>query len=299
VLAGFTGGNISIAFSAIADISDANEKAKNFGLIGMAFGFGFIIGPFIGGKLSDPSIISWFNFATPFWFAALLSLMNILLVIKLFKETSKTSVHTKLSLLTGFRNIGKAFSMPNLRTIFVVIFLITFGFNFFTQFFQVYLIEKFSFTQSQIGDVFAYIGLWIAIAQGVVVRPVSARFKPEAILAFSILALSVILIVLLIPTDPFYIYLILPLMAIVNGLTFPTYTAIVSNLSGRESQGEIMGINQSIQSLGMAIPPIIAGLIAAIDIGLTLVVAGAITFIAWLVFVLFFGKTKKEVFHEV
>jgi len=298
-LAGFTGGNISIAFSAIADISDAKSKAKNFGFIGMAFGFGFIIGPFIGGKLADPSLVSWFDFATPFWFAAILSLLNIFLVMKLFKETSTTRVNSKLSLMTGFKNIEKAFHLPDLRAIFLVIFLITFGFTFFTQFFSVYLIERFNFTQGNIGDLFAYIGIWIAIAQGVVMRPVSSRFSPEAILKFSILALAIILLIMLVPQDPIYLYVIIPFMAIVNGLTFPTYTAIVSNLSGKESQGEIMGINQSIQSLGMAIPPLIAGVIAAMDITFPLIAASGITFIAWIIFVLFYRKKKPEIFHEV
>jgi len=298
-LAGFTGGNISIAFSAIADMSDEKSKAANFGLIGMAFGFGFIIGPFIGGKLADSSLVSWFDFATPFWFAALLSMLNILFVIKLFRETSSIRVNSKISLLTGVKNIQKAFSLPGLKVIFIVIFLITFGFTFFTQFFSVYLIERFGFTQGQIGDFFAYIGIWIAIAQGVVMRPVSSRFSPESILRFSILALSVILLLMLIPDNPFYFYLMVPFMAIVNGLTFPTYTAIVSNLSGKESQGEIMGINQSIQSLGMAIPPLIAGVIAAMDITFPILAASAITFIAWLVFALYFKGKKKQVFHEV
>ena len=298
-LAGFTGGNISIAFSAIADMSDEKSKAANFGLIGMAFGFGFIIGPFIGGKLADSSLVSWFDFATPFWFAALLSMLNILFVIKLFRETSSIRVNSKISLLTGVKNIQKAFSLPGLKVIFIVIFLITFGFTFFTQFFSVYLIERFGFTQGQIGDFFAYIGIWIAIAQGVVMRPVSSRFSPESILRFSILALSVILLLMLIPDNPFYFYLMVPFMAIVNGLTFPTYTAIVSNLSGKESQGEIMGINQSIQSLGMAIPPLIEGVIAAMDITFPILAASAITFIAWLVFALYFKGKKKQVFHEV
>ena len=77
---GFTGGNISIALSAIADISDPKEKAKNFGLIGMAFGLGFILGPYIGGKLADPSVVGWFTHSTPFWFAAALTFLNIILV---------------------------------------------------------------------------------------------------------------------------------------------------------------------------------------------------------------------------
>ena len=74
ILDGFTGGNISVAQAAIADISTAKNRARNFGLIGMAFGLGFILGPYVGGKLADPSVISWFNAQTPFYFTAALCL---------------------------------------------------------------------------------------------------------------------------------------------------------------------------------------------------------------------------------
>jgi len=84
---GVTGGNIPVAQAVVADITPPKERAKNFGLIGAAFGLGFIIGPYIGGKLSDPSVVSWFNAATPSWFAALLSAANIVLVIALLPET--------------------------------------------------------------------------------------------------------------------------------------------------------------------------------------------------------------------
>jgi DHA1 family tetracycline resistance protein-like MFS transporter len=70
---GFTGGNISIAQAAIADVSTPETKQKNFGLIGMAFGVGFVVGPFLGGVLSDPSFVSWFSFDTPFWAASISS----------------------------------------------------------------------------------------------------------------------------------------------------------------------------------------------------------------------------------
>ena len=66
LIGGFMAGNASIINSIIADISDERTKAKNFGLSGMALGVGFIIGPFIGGKLADHTIVSWFNYATPF-----------------------------------------------------------------------------------------------------------------------------------------------------------------------------------------------------------------------------------------
>jgi DHA1 family tetracycline resistance protein-like MFS transporter len=298
ILDGFTGGNISTIMSAIADVSKHEEKAKNFGLIGMAFGLGIIFGPVIGGFLADNTIVSWFNPSIPFFFAALLSLINFALVIFNFDETLKTVSHTAVSLLTGFKNIAKAMSMQNVRTMFIVVFLITFGFNFYTQFFQVYLIEKFTFTQVQIGSLFGYMGIWIALTQGFVTRALSKVIKPETVIKFSILMLAISVSLQLFPKVPFYFYVIIPFIALSNGITFPNTTAIISNLAGKESQGEILGINQSIQSLAMAVPPIIAGIISGIFIGLPLIVAGISIAAAWIVFITMYSK-KKELFHEV
>ena len=299
ILGGFVGGSISVAYSSIADLSDPKAKAKNFGLIGMAFGFGFIIGPFLGGKLADPGIVSWFNFSTPFFFTALLSLMNLALVYFKFEETLKVRSHAKISLLTGFRNIKRAFELPSLKVMFAVIFLLAFGFSFFTQFSQVFLIERFAFTQSEIGDLFAYIGIWIALTQGVLTKPVSKRFTPEQVLRFSPVLLAVSLGILLFLHDHFMLYLTMPLIAIAQGLIFPNYTAIISNLAGRESQGEIFGINQSVQSAALFMPPIISGVIAAIDFTLPIVASAFFVLCGWLVYVLFFRHRKAEVFHEV
>ncbi|NTV23460.1 MAG: TCR/Tet family MFS transporter [Nanoarchaeota archaeon] len=295
---GFTGGNISTALSAIADLSDNKEKARNFGLIGMAFGLGFIIGPYLGGKLSDPTIVSWFSFTTPYLFAASLTIINFLLVLAFFEETLKKPRHTPVSLMTGFKNIARAFSMTDLRVMFLVVFLFTFGFNFFTQFFQVFLIEKFSFTPSQIGEMFGYMGLFIALTQGILTRALSKRFKPQQILPVSLILVAIALSLLLIPTHVSGIYLVIPFVSIFNGISHPNVTAIISNLADRESQGEILGINQSIQSLGMALPPVISGIVAGVHFSLPIIVASLTTCVAWLVFILFFKETKEQ-FHEI
>jgi DHA1 family tetracycline resistance protein-like MFS transporter len=300
IIDGFAGGSISIAMSALADISeDDRAKTRNFGLIGLAFGLGFILGPFIGGKLSDPSVVSWFRYDTPFWFAAFLCLINMILVFWRFPETLETRSKTPVSALTGFRNLARAFTMTNLRTMFLVVFLLTLGFNFFTQFFQVFLIEKFSFTQSQIGDLFAYVGLWIAISQGFVTRPLSRKFAPRTILSFSALFLGLTLPLLVLPEASWVLFFILPFIAMFQGLTEPNSTALVSELSDASSQGEILGIKQSIQSMGMAIPPIVAGFISGIHHTLPILVASIITLLAWGTFVRFFRPEVKQKFSDV
>jgi len=155
---GFTGGNISVAQSAIADISNEKTKARNFGLIGMCFGLGFVIGPFIGGKLSDPYIYEGFTYATPFFVSIVLTVINIILVCVNLQETIINKRAVRIDFFTGFKNIKSAFSFHKLRVMFLVVFLLNIGHNFFTQFLQVFLMGKFGFTQSKVADFFCVYG---------------------------------------------------------------------------------------------------------------------------------------------
>ncbi|HPD98842.1 MAG TPA: MFS transporter, partial [Candidatus Saccharibacteria bacterium] len=194
ILDGFTGGNISVAQAAIADISTAKNRAKNFGLIGMAFGLGFILGPYIGGKLADPSVMSWFNATTPFWFAAGLSVFNVILITLFLPETLKVRKTARIDFSRPFHNVVTAFSRPGLRSVMPTSFLFTAGFTFFTTFFGVVLAQKFNFSVSNTGDYFAYVGLWIAIAQGVFVGIVAKRFKDYQVLRVSVFITAVSLL---------------------------------------------------------------------------------------------------------
>lgn len=298
VIQGFTGGNIATAYSAIADVSKKEDKTRNFAMIGVAFGVGLILGPFIGGYLSDSNIVSWFNYATPFLFASFLAFINILFIILFFKETSKTRVHRKLSLLTGFRNIKKAWGFQNLRIIFIVAFLAMLGFNFYTQFFQVLLIEKFHFTAKQLGEFFAFAGLCIVLTQGLLVRPISRIFSSEKVVKVALFTLALGLILIALPTQVWLIFVLLPIVPVSQALSNPNITTLVSNLAQKDSQGEIMGINQSIQALAMSIPPIISGFIYSINSYLPSIASFVCVLAAALIFIFFFKMTKPEFEEE-
>ena len=278
-LPGFMGGNISIVLASLADISDPKDRAKNFGLVGMAFGLGFILGPFIGGTLGK------IDLALPLWCTAALTLLNIVLVIIQFPETFVPSGNGTVSLLTGIRNVKRALKMKELDVVFLTLFLQAFGFSFFMQFFQVYLIKQFDFSQVQIGQMFGYIGIWIAITQGGITRLVSKRFSSPQILQFTLLGLSLSLWLILGPSALWMLFVTQPLVALFQGLSQPNLTSIVSVLTPKDTQGEILGIQQSVQSLAFAIPPIIAGVVVSIDVRLPIFLAGLSIFIAWLVFV--------------
>lgn len=293
-LDGFTGGNIGVANSAIADMSTPQNRAKNFGLIGMAFGFGFIIGPFLGGVLANPQLVSWFNPTVPFWFAAALSFTNLILLSTLFQETLSQKVHRAVHPFIGFTHLRKAWKLENLRTIFAVIFLHGLGFCFFTQFFPVFLVDKFGSTEAQIGSIFGYIGIWIAFSQGFVTRLVSKHFAPHRVLPYALLALSLVLFWITVPSTVAMLFVIQPFMAIAEGLCFPNETAVLSNLSSATEQGEALGISQSLRALGQAIPPLLAGFLVNIDQNLPTWTASGLILLAALIFVIYFRPSTPS-----
>lgn len=286
-LPGFTGGNISIVYSAISDLTvkTPETRPKYFGLVGMAFGLGFILGPALGGLLADNSVLSWFDHSTPFWFTAALTLVNIVLLWRFFPETLAEKRETPVRLLSGLRNIRKAFASPNLRGIFQVSLLMSLGFSFFTQFFAVYLMQRFGLLEKDIGLVFAYVGVWLVFTQGFTVRQLSKKVPPHQILKFSLLLLSFSVPLILLFDSPWAILWINPMIATFQGVTSPNLTTVVSAQASAQEQGEILGMNQSMISVGQMVPPLIAGYLNSLNGAYPMLAAGITIFLGWIVYI--------------
>lgn len=263
ILDGLTGGNISVAQAAVADITPPDRRARNFGLMGMIFGFGFIIGPFLGGVLADSNLVSWFNASTPFWFAAILSTLNVLAITLFLPETHPQPSGEPMDWAKSIHHIVKAVTHPTLRTLFLVGFLLSSGFSFFFTLFNVYLIRRFGFGEAQIGHVFAYIGLWIALTQGLLTPVVTRKWKERQILPITLTGAGLGILLYLLPGPWWILLLVTPPFAMMNGLTMANYMALLSRFAGRESQGEVLGISASVQALAQAVPPMIAAWIAS------------------------------------
>lgn len=284
-LLGFCSGNLAVTFSAIADLSSAEHKSRNFGMVGAAFGIGFVLGPFLGGFLSDSSWHPALGYDTPFWAASLLSILNLWVLQRYFTETLVSPRMNPLHAASGLRQIAKAFGRPELRGLFAVSFLMVFGFNFFTQFIQVYLIKRFDYGQGDIGALFGYLGLWIALTQGLLLRPVSARLSPAPILRVSLLLMGLAVMGILVPDQSVLLYAVLPLVSLGQGFSSPNLLSLISNKADPSVQGEILGINQSVNSFAQLLPPLIGGFIVAMDIRAPLLVSGSFILLAWLTFV--------------
>ena len=298
---GLTGGNIAVAQAAVGDISNDANRQKNFGLLGAAFGLGFIIGPYLGGKLSQPNVSfyglfdtpSWFSATTPFWFAGALCVLNVVLILTRFPETiAHKDVNKKIDVTTSMSNVVRGFGSPRLRVPLVSSFLFNGGFTFFTTFFGVYLANSFDFTASNTGDYFAFVGLFIAISQAVLVPRVAQHLRDHRVLRFSYFGLAGAMSLFFLANERWQLFAIVPIFSAFNGLSMANQTSLISRSAEPGRQGEAMGISSSIMNLAQVPASILVGFITgSITSAMPLVVSTICIAAAGVVFVLFFRPT--------
>lgn len=294
-LAGIASGNISVAQAAIADITKPQDRAKNFGLIGAAFSLGFIIGPFLGGKLSDPAVLPFFNPTIPFFFAALLSLANAFSARTFLKETN-IHINKERVIAWGksFADIIKAFQIKNLRFLFFVNFIFFSGFTFFVTFMSIFLLKKFGWDQGDIGNFFSFFGVWFLVTQAVVTGFVAKRLNEGQVLKICLLADGIVIGLMFLAPSTLFIYILAPFFALFNGLVFSNIGALISRSADQKIQGEVLGISASIQALAQLIPPVLSGFIAAAFAPDTpLIISAVIVIAAGLIFITFYKPPKQ------
>jgi MFS transporter, DHA1 family, tetracycline resistance protein len=288
-LGGITGGYVAVAQSVIADISKPDQRSKNFGYIGAAFGLGFILGPFFGGQLSGYGLPP----ETAFWFATLLCTINTLIVWGFLKETKeKIEENKSIDWIKSIHEIRKATQLKTFKLILLISFLFQAGFSFLTTFINPFFITRFGWQEIEIGNFFGYIGIWLVISQGFLLK-YFVKFGERNILKYSLFLSGFVIAFLLIPTDARYLFLIAPFFSIVVGFSQANITSLVSNTGNEEKQGEIMGIHSGIQALAQAIPPILSGFIAySLDVSAPVIISSLVMMISGIIFATFYKKNK-------
>jgi len=216
------------------------------------------------------------------------------MVLVNFPETlNRIQKHLQIDWNRSVHNIIKAATMPGLRTIFPTVFLYWGGFTFFTTFFNVYLTNKLGFKANNIGDFFAYIGLWIAFTQGGLTAILAKRFANWQVLRFTMFGLSLALLAVFIPNNTAQLLLVTPLIPIFVGLSMANVTALVSRSAPADIQGEVLGINASVQALAQTIPAALTGFLGGINRNAPIIMASITVAVAGLIFWLLYKPTKE------
>lgn len=283
LITGAFSGNLSVCLAAIADISESDtHKVKNFGYLSIVAGLSFIIGAYVGGKFSDSQIHPMFNAAFPFWIAGALTLLNFLFVYFGFQETGVIQKNKKFHVFKGVENIRKALRIKNIKRVYLIYLFIIFSWTLMFQFTPVYLIDLYHFSNSQIGDIAAYMGICWAIGSSVVHQlKKMTRFK---LLEFSLIAFAVFCILITHTNTVFSFLLVLGFCVLFAGITWPLCTGIISSRADKQMQGKILGMSQSMQSLAMAFSPIVGGVADFFSINLFFWISSLSCFLALIIY---------------
>lgn len=260
LLMGTCAGNLSICLSALADLSNCEKtKVKYFSLGSIVAGVTFVLGPFIGGKLSDPSVHPSFNPAFPIWIGAILTAINLIFLAFAFVETLKQKKVEKLDLIKGLHNVQLALKTPSIKKLYLMYFFYLLSWNMLFQFIPAFLVSSFSASNSTIGDISAIMGVCWIVGSVVLTKALLHKIKNKTLLVFSAIAFAVLVVSSVIPRDLTYFIFLMGASVIVASFGWPLCAGAISNSASKAIQGKIFGLSQSIQSLAMMIAPIVVG----------------------------------------
>ena len=247
IVDGLSGGNISTARAYVADVTEPKDRARAYGLIGAAFGLGFIFGPALSGVLVHVAITA------PMWAAAILTLIATAVAWGWLPET----VH-RAQAGTGipFRNLPALFRRDGLRRMLAIDFVYWLAFSIFQTTFALFAARRYHFDASDTGYFFAAFGILGAVVQGGFIRPVVRRFgdKPTFIVGLMCSALGLVAATLTHSVAWFAVSTV-PL-ALGMGFGHPTVSSLVSRAARGEEQGRVQGAASAIESLGRTVGPV-------------------------------------------
>jgi len=269
---GITGGNNSVAQAMVADDVEPKDRAKAFGILGASFGFGFLMGPALGG------IMGQYGLSAPFWLASGLALTGTIVGSFVLKETLKPAERqlVKKEPLINFRAMIEAVVSPVTGLVLMVSFISAISLNAFIFGFQTFSNDVLKMSTTQVGLLLAMFGLVSIVMQMVGLRIILAKISSKKkIITLSFLASAVLMITTSFSRTPLSYTILLFLFAMLSAPQNPVITGILSERTRSEDQGGLLGINQSFISLGQIIGPVTAGFAAsAISIPMAFVVAG-------------------------
>ena len=262
IIDGASGGNVATAQAYLADISKPEERSKAMGLIGAAFGLGFVIGPAIGGVLAAKVSPN-----APFFFVAVLCLINAVLVYTSLPESlpaeKRRESHTELPVSEMLNHADG----PLFKTVVASYTLSLVAFSIMTTVFALFAAVRFGMDELHVGYVMAVIGMVGVLMQGGVIRRLLPKYGEVKMARAGIIALLVSFVLLPLVGGKGSLYAVSCLIAVGNSLVQPTLNGLGSRSVDAAWQGRAMGFLQGAGSLGRGVGAIMGGWLLGFDSG--------------------------------
>lgn len=255
-LHGACAATISTAQAYIADTTDESNRARGMGMIGAAFGLGFVIGPAIGGLLGRHDL------RIPGFFAAALTFANLIFAALRLPESHQPEPDARIDasvIVAPIRDLPRQLFTHHLARLFSICFLTTFALAAFETTFAIMIPVVYGYGATGIGTLLAFTGLMQALTQGYLLGKVVQRIGEKKVLSLGIILLAIGLAPLANLPTPSTLLLALALLSIGYGFASPTIASIISKKTERALEGEALGINQSASSTARILGPLVGG----------------------------------------
>ncbi|MGZ8354860.1 MAG: MFS transporter [Allosphingosinicella sp.] len=261
-IGGLMAGNISTAFAYVADVTTPANRAKGMGIIGAAFGLGFIFGPAIGGVLAgnDPATA---DFESPALAAFALSSLALVLCLTVLKESLPAETRARLGAQTTgrWRWLRRALADPGVRVILIMSFLATFVFAGMETTFAMWSRRQFGWGPEQNGYLFAFVGAMTALIQGGLVGRLARAFGERKLVAGGSLLLALGMLLIAFSTSLWLLLIAMAAVAAGFSMVTPSLNSLLSQEVDAGAQGGMMGLARSATTMGRILGPGFAGAI--------------------------------------
>jgi DHA1 family tetracycline resistance protein-like MFS transporter len=253
---GLLGSNMTVTQAYISDVTNPNYRTKTFGYSSAVFGAGLIFGPVIGGLLLS------INFSAPFFFAAGICLLSIILVFILLPESLKrreAKLEFKLGDIIPIKETKYFFKSTVIRGLIVVFFIYNFGFMLFINNFPLFAEMQINATAQQVSFYMAWIGVLRVIFQSVLINSILKKLSENKTLVIGIFTMIFAMLFLIFSISYWIVYLPFFFLAFGTGVARPILTSKLTNTVKREETGSLFGVVNSLTSIGQIISPILGG----------------------------------------
>jgi len=256
-LDGVTGGNITVAQAYIADVTDDKSRAKGMGMIGAAFGLGFILGPASGGLLSQ-----W-GYAVPAFVSAGLSLINLFMIAFLLPESlpKEKRVHhlSEAKRKHPLNGLAAAFAKPIAGPILSSIIVFSLSMAMFESVFSLFTKQRLALSAQNTGLILAYVGVLVAGIQGGGMGALTKRFPENVLVRFALITLTLSYIGWALSPNVAVLMIVLVPLSLSSGILSTLLRSGLSKAVPTNEIGEIMGVSAAMESITRIVAPALGG----------------------------------------
>ncbi len=259
-LDGLTAGNIPVATAVISDTTKPEDRAKGFGIIGAAFGFGFIAGPAIS------ALTVGINPALPFIIAAAITAVSVIITWIYLPETNKHMGEVSHTKLFDFPKLAKAVVDENVGKTLLVSLIYSLSFGLLIYAYQPFAVKILGLSATQVALNFTIFGIVGFIAQALIIPKVSKRIEDKKLLLQSLILSAITFFALFVTRSYAVFILVSTFLSLSNAFVNPLIQSLLSKETDEKSQGEIQGVNASYMSIGLIFGPILGGILATFSV---------------------------------